>query len=130
MKRFFKPIAKNSPDKRIQTDDSSRVIQTKKCTSLEAPNTDDGTSKASPVDVSSQAAKIKKDGRNPSTFMTWNANSFLLRMKMDAHDFRKLVEQHDPDIIAIQVRMVAFCFTIINLYLTSCVTKQQGSYKM
>ena len=103
MKRFFQPIAKNSPDKRVQTDDSSRVIQAKKCTSLEAPNTDDGTLKASPVDVSSQASKIQKDGRNPSIFMTWNANSFLLRMKKDGHDFRKLVEQYDPDIIAIQV---------------------------
>ena len=103
MKRFFQPIAKNSPNKRIQTDDSSRVIQTKKCTTLEAPNTDDRTSKASSVEISSQASKIQKDGRNPSTFMTWNANSFLLRMKKDGHDFRKLVEQHDPDIIAIQV---------------------------
>lgn len=125
MKRYFQPITGKSPDKRIKTD-STRLIQTEECSSLEATNRNDGPSKELLLESGCQVSKIEKDGRNPSTFMTWNANSFLLRIKKDSHEFQKSIEQHDPDIIAIQVWMTALRFMSIKRYLTLCVTKASG----
>ena len=42
--------------------------------------------------------------RQPKSFMTWNCNSFLGRMRkeLDKKSFLRYVEDHDPDIIALQ----------------------------
>lgn len=54
--------------------------------------------------------------------MTWNANSFLLRVKNNLPEFTKFVETLDPDVIAIQeVRMPAAG--------TKGTTKNQGELK-
>lgn len=106
MKRYFQPLTRKSPDKRSKTD-STRLVQTEKCSPLETPENNDGPSKELLLQSSCQVSEIETDGRNPSTFMTWNANSFLLRIKKDSHEFQKFIEQHDPDIIAIQVSMTA-----------------------
>ncbi|KAF8408358.1 hypothetical protein HHK36_007507 [Tetracentron sinense] len=82
MKRFFQPVQKDGSFK-------------KPCTS-------------SPATTEEQ-----KDGKNiekaePVKFLTWNANSFLLRVKNNWPEFTKFVETLDPDVIAIQeVRMPA-----------------------
>ncbi|GMY15018.1 DNA-(apurinic or apyrimidinic site) lyase [Fagus crenata] len=55
----------------------------------------------------SQAEKVEEKGE-PSKFMTWNANSFLLRVKNNWPEFTNFVTTFDPDVIAIQeVRMPA-----------------------
>lgn len=41
-------------------------------------------------------------GRSPSSFMSWNTNSFIIRMKSNKQEVVRFVEQHDPDLIAIQ----------------------------
>lgn len=43
------------------------------------------------------------NNKEPSKFVTWNANSFLLRVKNNWPEFTKFVETLDPDVIAIQV---------------------------
>ncbi|KAL3695253.1 hypothetical protein R1sor_009329 [Riccia sorocarpa] len=51
-----------------------------------------------------------EDGQvnEPSKFLSWNANSFLLRLKNDRAEFLALLEKFDPDVIAIQeVRLPA-----------------------
>jgi hypothetical protein len=50
----------------------------------------------------SQAEKVEEKGE-PSKFMTWNANSFLLRIKNNWPEFTNFVTTFDPDVIAIQV---------------------------
>ncbi|KAJ7515362.1 hypothetical protein O6H91_22G011400 [Diphasiastrum complanatum] len=40
--------------------------------------------------------------REPSKFMSWNANSLLLRLKKNREELMGLVQRLDPDIIAIQ----------------------------
>lgn len=55
----------------------------------------------------------KKDGesekREPLKFLTWNANSLLLRVKNNWSEFSNFIAEFDPDIIAIQVN-----FSVIN----------------
>uniref|UniRef100_A0A0D6R9B5 DNA-(apurinic or apyrimidinic site) endonuclease n=1 Tax=Araucaria cunninghamii TaxID=56994 RepID=A0A0D6R9B5_ARACU len=49
-----------------------------------------------------------KNGKEPLKFMSWNANSLLLRMKKNRSEVADFVQQLDPDVIAIQeVRMPA-----------------------
>ncbi|KAL3512634.1 hypothetical protein ACH5RR_025351 [Cinchona calisaya] len=83
MKRFFKPVEKDG--------------------SFKKPNQSD----SSPFETAEIASEngSKKD---PLKFLTWNANSFLLRVKSDWPEFTSFVENLDPDVIAIQeVRMPA-----------------------
>ncbi|CAL0320043.1 unnamed protein product [Lupinus luteus] len=49
-----------------------------------------------------------EENKEPLKFLTWNANSFLLRVKNNWNDFTKFITTFDPDVIAIQeVRMPA-----------------------
>ncbi|MBA0834872.1 hypothetical protein Goarm_007193, partial [Gossypium armourianum] len=84
MKRFFKPIEKEGSAKKPSLSPSKNG----------AENGD-----AQPeVDV-------KKE---PLKFLTWNANSLLLRVKSNWPEFSNFVSNLDPDVIAIQeVRMPA-----------------------
>ncbi|KAL6518204.1 DNA-(apurinic or apyrimidinic site) endonuclease [Orobanche minor] len=86
MKRFFKPIEK------------------------------DGSFKKPTLSSSSSLEKTTKHGEEnsgiainePSKFLTWNANSFLLRIKNNWSEFSTFIENFDPDVIALQeVRMPA-----------------------
>ncbi|TKY73598.1 DNA-(apurinic or apyrimidinic site) lyase [Spatholobus suberectus] len=81
MKRFFKVVEKDSDG------------------SVKKPRENDAEAEA-------EAAENKK--KEPLKFMTWNANSFLLRVKNNWPDFTNLITTFDPDVIAIQeVRMPA-----------------------
>ncbi|XP_058093825.1 DNA-(apurinic or apyrimidinic site) endonuclease isoform X2 [Magnolia sinica] len=62
----------------------------------------------SPASASEEGKKGEEERKEPLKFLTWNANSFLLRVKNNWPDFSKFVETLDPDVIAIQeVRMPA-----------------------
>lgn len=79
LKRFFKPIEKDGCSK-------------KPALSTKGDAEDEG----------------KQSGKEPLKFLTWNANSFLLRAKNNWPEFSKFVSTVDPDVIAIQeVRMPA-----------------------
>ncbi|GAQ85959.1 putative endonuclease/exonuclease/phosphatase family domain containing protein [Klebsormidium nitens] len=50
----------------------------------------------------------ERTGKSPTSFMSWNTNSFIIRMKANKQEVVRFVEQHDPDVIAIQeVRLPA-----------------------
>ncbi|GMP34007.1 hypothetical protein CsSME_00007072 [Camellia sinensis var. sinensis] len=84
MKRFFQPIQKEGSFKKP---------------TLSPPDTTDNTQASSNDD---------KNNQDPLKFLTWNANSFLLRVKNNWPEFTKFVQTFDPDVIAIQeVRMPA-----------------------
>lgn len=86
MKRYFQPVGK----------DGSTA---KKPTPSPLKKDDNNDDKTSGED------STKKE---PLKFLTWNANSFLLRVKNDFPDFSNFISAFDPDIIAIQeVRMPA-----------------------
>lgn len=86
MKRFFQPLQKDGSFKKPSVDASSPEERK------------DGESKE-------HTADHKKE---PLKFLSWNANSFLLRVKNDWPEFAKFVTDLDPDVIAIQeVRMPA-----------------------
>nr|XP_023918759.1 DNA-(apurinic or apyrimidinic site) lyase [Quercus suber]POF27675.1 dna-(apurinic or apyrimidinic site) lyase [Quercus suber] len=81
MKRFFKPVEKEGSSKKP---------------SLSQPEKEEDVSLSN------------ENKGEPSKFMTWNAKSFLLRVKNNWPEFTKLVTSFDPDVIAIQeVRMPA-----------------------
>ncbi|XP_010550711.1 PREDICTED: DNA-(apurinic or apyrimidinic site) lyase [Tarenaya hassleriana] len=83
MKRFFKPIEKESS-----------TATKKPCVSSE--NDGDG------------AEEGRSSTKEPTKFLTWNANSLLLRAKNDWPEFSRFITDLDPDVIAIQeVRMPA-----------------------
>lgn len=82
MKRFFKPIEKEGSSKKVALSPSLK-------------DGDDGDSEAS-----------VPDKKEPLKFVTWNANSLLLRVKNDWSEFTKFVTNLDPDAIAIQVSIV------------------------
>ncbi|KAJ3672669.1 hypothetical protein LUZ60_007390 [Juncus effusus] len=86
MKRFFKPIEKEgSAKKPALSSDSASVNE----------------AKADPdaVAVDSNEEEKKKD---PLKYVTWNANSLLLRIKNDWPQFSSFVQKIDPDVICIQ----------------------------
>lgn len=80
MKRFFKPVEKDGSNKKPALSQSC----------------DDGET----------TGEEKKE--EPLKFLTWNANSLLLRVKNNWPEFTKFVSDLDPDVIAVQeVRMPA-----------------------
>ncbi|KAK4264465.1 hypothetical protein QN277_025637 [Acacia crassicarpa] len=82
MKRFFQPVQKDGPSKK---------------SSLSLSGEDGESTETS-----------EEEKKEPSRFLTWNANSLLLRVKNNWPEFTKLVTSFDPDVIAIQeVRMPA-----------------------
>jgi len=54
------------------------------------------------ADGGGYAADGGAEKREPSKFMAWNANSFLLRLKSDRDEVLSLLLRLDPDVIAIQ----------------------------
>ncbi|KAJ9140222.1 hypothetical protein P3X46_030895 [Hevea brasiliensis] len=87
MKRFFKPIEKDGSAKKP---------------ALSAKQ-EDGEKRE--LSASEGNCENKKE---PLKFITWNANSFLLRVKTNWPEFSKFISSLDPDVIAIQeVRMPA-----------------------
>ncbi|XP_024025028.1 DNA-(apurinic or apyrimidinic site) lyase [Morus notabilis] len=88
MKRYFQPVAKDGSAKKP---------------TLSPPSRKDGDGDGENEETLGDATK-----KEPLKFMTWNANSFLLRVKNDWPEFTSFVTRFDPDIIAIQeVRMPA-----------------------
>ncbi|XP_057487245.1 DNA-(apurinic or apyrimidinic site) endonuclease-like [Actinidia eriantha] len=88
MKRFFQPIQKEGSSKKP---------------ALSPPITKDDGENREVLEDENQKKK-----KEPVKFVTWNANSFLLRAKNNWPEFTKFVETLDPDVIAIQeVRMPA-----------------------
>ncbi|MBA0744139.1 hypothetical protein Gogos_006776, partial [Gossypium gossypioides] len=84
MKRFFKPIEKEGSAKKPSLSPSKNVAENGDA----LPEVD-----------------VKKE---PLKFLTWNANSLLLRVKSNWPEFSNFVSNLDPDVIAIQeVRMPA-----------------------
>ena len=79
MKRFFKPIEKDGSAKKPAL---------------------------SPAKKETENEEENKKKREPLKFLTWNANSLLLRVKNNWPDFSNFVTTFDPDVIAIQVTLV------------------------
>uniref|UniRef100_A0A0E0MLC7 Endonuclease/exonuclease/phosphatase domain-containing protein n=1 Tax=Oryza punctata TaxID=4537 RepID=A0A0E0MLC7_ORYPU len=100
MKRFFQPVPKDgSPAKKRPAAASS-----------------DSDSLGSDAPAPAAAAGAVGEGDSPPSrreeeprrFVTWNANSLLLRMKSDWPAFCQFVSRVDPDVICVQeVRMPA-----------------------
>ncbi|KAK8928811.1 Apurinic endonuclease-redox protein [Platanthera zijinensis] len=96
MKRFFQPVEKDGSFKK-------HSLSSPSCPSLST-----AAGNPVPVDCTPAAEAGEVETRDPRTFLTWNANSLLLRLKKDLPQFSKLVQTLDPDVIAIQeVRMPA-----------------------
>ncbi|OEL22487.1 hypothetical protein BAE44_0016494 [Dichanthelium oligosanthes] len=82
MKRFFQPIPKDgSPAKKRP-----------------AASADSGDDPA----AAGAGGEEGSPGEEPRKFLTWNANSLLLRMKSDWPAFSQLVARLDPDVICVQ----------------------------
>jgi hypothetical protein len=83
MKRFFQPVPKDgSPAKK-------RLAA--------AADSGDGSGAA---DCAGGKGELDEE---PRKFLTWNANSLLLRMKNDWPAFSQFVTRLDPDVICVQV---------------------------
>ncbi|KAI5665007.1 hypothetical protein M9H77_24330 [Catharanthus roseus] len=92
MKRFFQPVEKDGSFKKPNISPSS----------FASPKNGEKSEETPPENVE------ENKENEPLKFLTWNANSFLLRIKNNWSEFTKFVENLDPDVIAIQeVRMPA-----------------------
>ncbi|KAI3936055.1 hypothetical protein MKW92_015773 [Papaver armeniacum] len=90
MKRFFQPVAKDGSLKKKPT-----------LTTSSSPSKSE--EKEEQIGV-----VITEEKREPLKFISWNANSLLLRVKNNWPEFTKFIAAFDPDVIAIQeVRMPA-----------------------
>lgn len=87
MKRFFQPIEKDG--------------------SFKKPTISSVSEKDGEQTISESGGDNKKE---PKKFLTWNANSLLLRIKNNWTEFTKFIENLDPDVIAIQVLQLCFLF--------------------
>lgn len=81
MKRFFQPVQKDGSCKRPSLSPSPSPSK-KDCENGEVS---------------------EEEKKEPLKFLTWNANSFLLRVKNNWSELTKFVASVDPDVIAIQV---------------------------
>ncbi|KAJ4775116.1 DNA-(apurinic or apyrimidinic site) lyase [Rhynchospora pubera] len=90
MKRFFKPIEKEGSAKKPSLSSD--------CASTAKTEADDGVALS---DNENENENEKKD-LHPLKFLTWNANSLLLRIKNDWSHFSSFVQTLDPDVICIQ----------------------------
>lgn len=95
MKRFFKPVEKEGSSK-------------KPTLSADSPLKSNGEE----VTNTTADENENKKKKEPSKFVTWNANSFLLRVKNNWPEFTSFIQNLDPDIIAIQVM---FDFILLSL---------------
>ncbi|KAK9104251.1 hypothetical protein Scep_021095 [Stephania cephalantha] len=92
MKRFFQPVKKDESFKKPKLSEntsSSQIEQQRK--------EEEGE------DTENAEENNNNNNKEPTKFVTWNANSFLLRVRNDWPEFTKFVETHDPDVIAVQV---------------------------
>lgn len=98
MKRFFKPVEKDGSFKKPALFASSSPVKDSEKTTENASAT-----------VNEENSDTTK--KEPSKFLTWNANSFLLRIKNNWIEFSKFIENLDPDVMAIQViaTMLTYC---------------------
>lgn len=89
MKRYFQPVGKDGSSKKpsLSKEDGGE-------------NTDQ---------VSEEEKK-----KEPLKFLTWNANSFLVRVKNNWPEFTKFVSDLDPDVIAVQVIHAPLCCSLID----------------
>ena len=87
MKRFFKPIEKDGSAKKPTRSTNQEESEKKEASELEETNSNGNTMK-----------------KEPLKFVTWNANSLLLRVKNNWPEFSKFVSDINPDVIAIQVK--------------------------
>ncbi|KAJ6825183.1 DNA-(apurinic or apyrimidinic site) lyase [Iris pallida] len=102
MKRFFKPIEKEG-----SSSNKKPTLNSLPPVAAAAGAGADGDGKASQGEGGAGAEELEEKGE-PTKFLTWNANSLLLRVKNDWCDFANLVRTLDPDVISIQeVRMPA-----------------------
>lgn len=104
MKRFFKPVEKDGPSK-------------KPCSS--------SSSSSSPAPAGGVNAEASASKAEPLKFLTWNANSLLLRVKNNWAEFSKFIQTLDPDVIAIQV-FAALCCLIVFFFRVSSTVKHWG----
>ncbi|KAD4889053.1 hypothetical protein R6Q59_034057 [Mikania micrantha] len=96
MKRFFQPVQKDASFKKPNLSSSS------------SSSADDGETKTATATLIEEDEDNKTQKKQPTKFLTWNANSFLLRVKNNWPEFTKFIDAIDPDVIAIQeVRMPA-----------------------
>lgn len=100
MKRFFKPIEKDGSSKKPALSPSSDHKPKDEEESAAAADDDDDNN----------------NKREPLKFVTWNANSLLLRVKNNLPELTKFVQTLDPDAICIQVLTFNFFFFVIYLY--------------
>ncbi|GAA0175256.1 hypothetical protein LIER_41879 [Lithospermum erythrorhizon] len=97
MKRFFQPIKKDGSSKKPHLSELGKTDMEENASN----NVDENNTNSACDD------KNKKQ-KEPLKFVTWNANSFLLRIKNNLAELSKFIESLDPDVIAIQeVRMPA-----------------------
>lgn len=115
MKRFFKPIEKEGSSKKPSPSAS------------ECSQEAEAKTKAKVEDDRKEEAKEEEEesSKGPLKFLTWNANSFLLRAKSNWPEFSKLVEKLDPDVISIQVfeSLMGFfcsCFLVLRFFYGFC----------
>lgn len=95
MKRFFQPLQKDASFKKPTLSSTSSPSPANNGETEET-----ATATTTPVDETQK--------KQPTKFLTWNANSFLLRVKNNWPEFTKFIDSIDPDVIAIQeVRMPA-----------------------
>ncbi|KAL6552577.1 DNA-(apurinic or apyrimidinic site) endonuclease [Orobanche hederae] len=104
MKRFFKPIEKDGSFKKPTLSSSSLEKTTKH------GEENSGTAI-----------------NEPSKFLTWNANSFLLRIKNNWSEFSTFIENFDPDVIALQHINVVELGFLADITFLKCVTDFRGS---
>lgn len=96
MKRFFQTVEKDGSFKRLSL------------SSVDSPFSAGGDVVSVEGALTDDAGQREK--REPHKFLTWNANSLLLRMKKDWPELSKLVQTLDPDAIAIQVPFLLLHF--------------------
>ncbi|KAI3892990.1 hypothetical protein MKX03_008988 [Papaver bracteatum] len=92
MKRFFQPVEKDGSLKKKPT-----------LTTSSSPSKPEKKE-----EQNGESVLATEEKRDPLKFISWNANSFLLRVKNNWTEFTKFIATFDPDVIAIQeVRMPA-----------------------
>ncbi|MCO5548735.1 hypothetical protein L7F22_002196 [Adiantum nelumboides] len=110
MKRFFPTVQRDASFKKMAMSQEGEIMASSPSATAEndsilvncctSPEAAPATATAAAASNTCLEKELQEEG--PLRFMSWNANSFFLRIKNNLEELTSFIQRFDPDVIAIQ----------------------------
>ncbi|MCO5562077.1 hypothetical protein L7F22_015703 [Adiantum nelumboides] len=116
MKRFFPTVQRDASFKKMAMSQEGEIMASSPSATAEngsllvncctSPEAAPATATAAAASITCLEKELQEQG--PLRFMSWNANSFFLRIKNNLEELTSFIQRFDPDVIAIQFVLLKF----------------------